>query len=75
MLSRLIIKPEREDDPTPHHTHSPELGILNLSKSVYRLYQQENFIFAFQIFVGLSSAFTILKKMSVLKSKRKIETF
>lgn len=41
MLSRLIIKPEGEDDPTPYHTHSPELGILNLSKSVYRLYQQQ----------------------------------
>lgn len=66
MLSRLIIKLEREDEPTPYHTHSPELGILYLSKSVQRLYQQkENFIFAFQIFVGLPSAFTILKNISV----------
>lgn len=47
MLSRLIIKPEREDDPTPYHTHSPELGILNLSKSVHRLYQQQRKLYFF----------------------------
>lgn len=36
---------------------------------------KENFIFAFQIFVGLSSAFTILKNMSVFLKKRKIKTW
>lgn len=30
----------RVDEPTPYHTHSHELGILYLSKSVYWLYQQ-----------------------------------
>lgn len=31
----------RVDEPTPYHTHSHELGILYLSKSVYWLYQQQ----------------------------------
>lgn len=41
----------RVDEPSPYHTHSHELGILYLSKSVYWLYQQQRKLyFCFSIF-------------------------